>query len=299
MLTCAAAIATRDRPASLARLVGSLLAQTRRPRQIILVDDGELGPDWRDEWSARCRDAGVEWVYRRKRPPGRSASRNVAAELADADAIVFFDDDCEPAPDFLDKLMASLQHERGAALIAVEGETRPPAGWRAGDRIYRVASRLIGWWGLPLRAHRGGPWPQGVAPRRMLDGVCAVRRSAFMHERFDEALTLGEDREFSIRLGRHGGLGRVAGAVCLHHQDPAGRVGQFALGLRIARCYLYAQGKLFGWRGRLCGAASLTGMAMLELGLTLGGRVGHAARSAGIVAGLFTPGGPRGERQTG
>ncbi|MCG3179088.1 MAG: hypothetical protein BIFFINMI_01419 [Phycisphaerae bacterium] len=296
-LSWTAAVPTRDRPASLARLIDALLAQQLPPRQIVIIDDGELETGLVDGWAERARSAGVAWVYRRKERPGRSVSRNLAIDLADGDAVIFFDDDCEPVADFADRLIAALEADPTGLLVAVEGQTQPPGGPDARGRLYDRMIRLFGLWRLRPRGPRGGELPPGVERADFLGGVCAVRRAALVDERFDPELTYGEDRELSQRLSRRGLLGRVGGAVCVHHEEAVGRVGRFALGVRIARNYLRAQAKLFGPGGWLLGAVGLLLWSLMELGMTLGGRIGHAKLSAGLLVGLLTPTARAGERK--
>lgn len=288
-LTWTAAIPTRDRPGSLARLVDALLAQQTLPVQIIAVDDGKLDDATRDALAARCERKGVAFLYRSKTEPNRSVSRNMAAEAARGDVVIYFDDDCVPDPDFAARLLEAMAADE--RLVAVEGQTLPHA--RHG--FYQRALRAIGWWALAPRPPRDVRLSDGVLPARWLGGVMAVRRTGFEHEQFDPSLVQGEDREFSIRLARHGLLGRVETAVCHHQVDHAGRAGAWDSGTRLARCYLHSQGKLFGWSGVVVAVGTLLLMSLLELALTVRGGLGHVARAGGILAGTFTPWGHRGE----
>lgn len=293
-IACAAVVATRNRPDSLGRLLGSLLGQTQRPRQVVVVDDGQLPDAWIADWSARYRVADMELVYRRKSRPGRSASRNMGVELADADAVCFFDDDCEPAADFLAMLCDAMQR---SGAVALEGNVQPAGGELPGHRAYRQLLRHVGWWRL---APLSRPRADGVAPARTLCGVALVRRDAMRAEPFDASLSHGEDYEVSVRLAWMGPIGRVEGAGCIHHLDAQGRPGQFGLGVRIARNYLRAQSKLFGWKGRLLAPLSVIGLSLGEtafavaawLRLRRGGGA-HLARAGGLLAGVLTPWGRR------
>ncbi len=297
-LTSAAAIATRDRPDSLGRLIDALLAGSRRPDEIIIIDDGQLPAGQVEAWRSAARDAGVALACHRKDVPGRNASRNLAARRTRADVLLYLDDDCEPASDFVARLLGALEADASGRLLAVEGETIPPGGWTRKDRIYQRLTSAVGWWKLPpLRRPHNAELPAGVEPMRMLGGVVAVRRSAVLREPFDETLTFGEDREFSLRVARHGAIGRVSGAVCLHHHDPAGRRSEFAAARVAARNYLRIFRKLYGRVGQVDAAGTLLLMSLLELGLTLGGNLDHARRAGGYLAGLLSPRGRRGERE--
>jgi GT2 family glycosyltransferase len=302
----AVAIATRDRADSLARLIEALLAQIRRPDEILIIDDGRLDDDRVSGWRARCQAAGVAMLYHRKEKPGRSASRNLAASLTDCPVICFMDDDAEPKPPFLDRLLAGLdsygrwQPGERDALVAVEGLAVRPGGPRPGDRIYATVQGFSGFWRLARTR-----WPkklgENLRSRPYLAGVCvAVRREALKATPFDETLSHGEDRDWSVRLSRLGRIGRVTDAVCLHHFEPSARPRAFAAGVRIARNYLHSQRKLFGLGGLLLAPATIAALAMSEAIIGLAAcaalrRSGPAwlARSAGLLAGLLTPRGQR------
>lgn len=309
-MSVAVAIATRNRPASLARLIGSLLAQTRRPDEIIILDDGALPDDWQAEQSERCQAAGVAWTYQRKTTPGRSASRNLAGRLTERDTICFLDDDCEPAPHFLERMRAGLiaygrwQPTMPAgceAIVAVESLVIPPGTPRFGDRVHAALLRACGWWALARTR-----WPKklgdNLRARPVLCGVCLVYRHVLRAAPFRESLTHGEDREWSVRVARFGRIARVTDAVCLHHVEPAERPNAFVSGVRIARNYLYSQHKAFGRRGTALAIVSLLLLSAGELATGLLGCLAFRpggpralARWAGLLTGLFTPGGHRGE----
>ncbi|MDD4888457.1 MAG: glycosyltransferase [Phycisphaerae bacterium] len=304
----AVAIVTRDRPDSLSRAIDALLAQTRRPNEIIIVDDGRLDDARVNACRDRCEAAGVGWLYRRKSAPGRSASRNLAGSLTDCDTVCFMDDDCEPAPHCLERLLAGLDAygrwqvgpEGRNAIVAVEGLVIPPGGVRLGNRLFAALLRACGWWVLARTR-----WPRKltdhVRSRPVLGStICLVRRDVLRATPFRESLSHGEDREWSVRVARLGRIARVTDAACIHHFDPAGRSTSLAGGAVIARNYLHSQRKLFGLRGSIVAVFTLLGLSIGELLLGLAAtvafrRVGPSwiAQSVGLLAGLLTSRGRR------
>ena len=327
-LSVAVVVATRNRPASLGRLIDGLLAQSRRPDEILIIDDGQLPDDRLADWQSRCQSAGVKWVYQRKDRPGRSASRNLAAGLTACDTVCFLDDDCEPAASCLERLLDGLAalgrwqmpslpgppnqprppiqptspNQPSAAFVAIEPMVIPPGGVRLGDRAFGALLRISGYWGL---ARVAGPKKLGdrIQARPVLGGVCLVYRDALAATQFDVSLSHSEDRDWSVRLSRLPALGRLGcatDAVCLHHVDPVGRPGAAAVGARIARNYISCQGKLFGWRGTALAFVTLTAMAAGELVLGLVGCAtlrkagpGYLAMALGTIGGMFSPTGRR------
>jgi hypothetical protein len=189
-----------------------------------------------------------------------------------------------------------------ASFVAAEPLLLPPGGLKLGDRAFLVLLRLSGWWML---ARAAGPKKLGdrLQARAVLGGACLVYRQALAATQFDESLSHGEDNEWSVRLAQLpvlGRLGCVTDAVCLHHADPAGRPNAAAVGVRIARSYIYSQGKLFGWRGTTLAFVTLTAMALGEWLMGLAGCAmfrksgpGFLALAIGTIGGMFSPTGRR------
>ncbi len=90
----------------IARLIESLLAQSRMPEEIVFVDDG-----------SKDGTAGVIESYAKQHPlirlirntnQGPAASRNIAWRAAQADVVIFTDGDCVPDKDWIEKLLISF-----------------------------------------------------------------------------------------------------------------------------------------------------------------------------------------------
>jgi len=99
---------------NIARFLEALLAQSRKPDEIVLVDDG-----------SRDRTALVIQEYASKHPSirclsqtnrGPAAARNAAWRSASADVCVFTDGDCVPDSNWLEKLLPPFsESDVGAA----------------------------------------------------------------------------------------------------------------------------------------------------------------------------------------
>ena len=99
---------------NVARLIESLVAQTRRPDAVFLVDDGS-------------RDGTAEIIrrYAREHPfitslyqerKGPAAARNKAWRASNVDLCIFTDGDCVPERDWVERLLGAFQTEEvGAA----------------------------------------------------------------------------------------------------------------------------------------------------------------------------------------
>ena len=91
------------------RLIESLLAQTRKPDEIVIVDDGS-------------KDSTAEIIERyvkqyavirliRNSNQGPAASRNIGWRAAQADIAIFTDGDCVPDGDWIEKLLVRFSSD--------------------------------------------------------------------------------------------------------------------------------------------------------------------------------------------
>lgn len=101
-MTISAVIPAYNAAASVARAIDSVLAQTRPPEQIIVVDDGSA-----DNTADMVRAYGEKVILIRQENAGASAARNTAINAAKGDWIAFLDADDEWLPH---KLALQVQH---------------------------------------------------------------------------------------------------------------------------------------------------------------------------------------------
>lgn len=231
-------ICTRNRPDSLLRCVRSVLGQTVLPKELIIVDDGQLDSECRGLMATLCATAAVRLVCLQKQVPGLPASRNLALRHACGDIIQFLDDDVVVDADFCRHILRLYQLDCDGTVVGIEGVLINPPSTAA--RAFEIIYRLAGWWKLRPKSVRRQPLPpilrdeRWAIPTHLLAGACmSFRRSALLNEPFDERLNgyaLGEDRDMSLRLSRRGRLLHSRGARALHHHDPNGRPDHFQFG---------------------------------------------------------------------
>lgn len=160
---------TTARWSLLVRSVNSIVNQRARPRRLIIVVDHN------DELLERCR---TRWGRGSSSPvpitvcancfAGRLGSaRNTGLLLADADVVVFLDDDAEAAEDCLERLLAVYESHPEA--VAVGGAPRP---------VYDVPRP--GWFPPEFDWIFGchyGMLPSVLAPvRHLIGAIMSVRR---------------------------------------------------------------------------------------------------------------------------
>ena len=215
-------IATRRRPAELARALMSLEQLESAPREIVVVDNG---PDDATRETVE-RHRGVVYVAEPRQ--GLSAARNAGVRAAEGSVLVFTDDDALVDPAWLDRLCAGFDKPD---VMAVTGLVLPASLESRAELLFEQAfgglgrgfqDRLFDRAFLAQTKRRGTPvWNLGAGVN------LAVRREAFDRVGlFDERLGAGasgcsEDSELLYRLLAHGYECRYrADAVVRHHHRP-------------------------------------------------------------------------------
>jgi GT2 family glycosyltransferase len=109
----AVAVPTRSRPSALARCLEALEAQTiARELEILVVCDGTDAAPRIAEVVRGSRQARL--LVQDQAGPG--SARNLAARAASAPILLCTDDDCEPQPDWAERLASAIEHGADAAV---------------------------------------------------------------------------------------------------------------------------------------------------------------------------------------
>jgi glycosyltransferase involved in cell wall biosynthesis len=189
-------VAAYNEADSIGRCIQSLQAQTYRPLEIIVVDDGS-----RDATASVVGGLGGVRLLRQPHL-GAGSARNACARSASGDILVFIDADMECPPAFVSRLVAPIL-ERG-----VVGTFTREIMVANGDRRWAQAHMLGRF--LPADRHFPPDFPDHWENFR------AIRRDAFWSvDGFDE-VGHGED----VTVGRKLGIpAEVAdGAICYHYE---------------------------------------------------------------------------------
>jgi O-antigen biosynthesis protein len=100
-------VVTLGRTALIEHCVRAIGTGTLRPRQLVVVDQGEPGLEARlHEWLDGSR---VQLEHVALPPTGVSRARNAGARSAAGDHLAFIDDDCVPEPDWLAALVEAIE----------------------------------------------------------------------------------------------------------------------------------------------------------------------------------------------
>lgn len=192
-------IPTYKRPHLLREAVKSVLAQTYRPIELVIVDDGSLDDTFAQiqAMGAQVQAAGVTPSFHTKPNGGVASTRNFGMARARGDLIALLDDDDLFMPTKLEKQAAAIMATGAdASCCQVErrmgGKNRPyphdPAALIHGRNPAGV-----------LRQTAWGHTNSLVVKREVLE-ACGG---------YDERLRIFEDDEFLIRLAHHASFAPV------------------------------------------------------------------------------------------
>ncbi len=289
-MTWSAVIATLDRPGPLERSLRDLVAQTRPPARIVVVD-ASADEASRAVCARLAATAPIEW----QRAQGRSAARqrNQGAAGIATDLIAFVDDDVELPPDLFAQLLAAFERDRpgtlGGIAARIEGLAHPvPHGLtrlyyrlQAGYAHPNYGGRLFGA-GINCLPSYVASDPLEI-DAQWLNSTCTLyRRDVFARERFPEfdGYSFMEDAHLSFRVGRTHRLAFHRDAIYRHLAVPTNfkrdhvaltrmqmqnrrRLARELLGLRglrlawhfsLLRCFdtlVCLRARPAGWRGVL------------------------------------------------
>ncbi|WP_423595096.1 glycosyltransferase family 2 protein [Roseateles sp. MS654] len=171
------------------RAIDSVLGQTHRALELVVVDDGS------SDGGAALVEAVADPRLRlhRQANAGVSAARNRGVALTSAPVIAFLDADDAWVPDFLENVLALAGRHPEAVAVAMNYEVVAPSGARSlGVDPARAPSQLLD----PLAYFRIGKHGSPV-----FSSSVAVRREALLAAGgFPEGVRLGEDIDTWLRL---------------------------------------------------------------------------------------------------
>jgi glycosyltransferase involved in cell wall biosynthesis len=208
-------VATRDRRPRLELLLDALAEQTLAPSrfEVIVVDDGSRDGT-REELKRRMGGEMRLRAIHRKAASGPAVARNEGWRAAEGQIVAFTDDDCEPSPRWLERLLGAAG-ERPGNVLQGPTEANPREVADLGLYSRTIVNRTL------------GPWYQtcNVAyPRELLEHLGG----------FDEAYPSpsAEDTDLAWRATEAGApVSFVQGALVHHAVNDLGPGGM----LRVAR----------------------------------------------------------------
>lgn len=166
----------------------SLLAQTYRNFELILVDDGSPDKCWEILQQYAAQDARVR-IFR-KENGGVSSARNFGLEQARGEYIGFVDSDDFVAPQYLEWLLDAAQQKN--AKIAIGEMRRMPMDCYAEDLPLLAEQSRV----QEFRLEEYSYWCRASC-LNVVRGL--FQRDVVQKQRFDTAITMGEDAMFFMQ----------------------------------------------------------------------------------------------------
>lgn len=229
-----AIVPTVGRPEMLRLCIESLLKQTVRVSEVVVVHCGDDEETFNVTNDPRWNEAGLEVRYFHYAERNCAQQRNFAIERAQHDNLLLIDDDVEVDPHWVEELFKPIWNEPmvGATMgrLVNQSLATPTPFWR----IYRILlhgrargfepGRLVGA-ALPNGFPTTADAP--IQCEWIAGGASAMRREAFESvggfASFFTGSSPGEDLDLGYRLGRKWKVLYVPSAKCVHHQAPSGR----------------------------------------------------------------------------
>ncbi len=194
-------IRTRNRPALLGEALESLRAQTARPRQVVVVNDGGASPK---DVTDGFRDAFDVVLEDSKQRRGRSAAANRGVALATEQLVAFLDDDDRCFPDHLERLTAA-QRQGPEPVVYADAVTvvygQGESGWEPRVRTLQYS---LDYDPDYLLLANYIPIHTLLLPRELFRKVGG----------FDEGLEYSEDWDFLIRLSAETPFRHLRAVTC-------------------------------------------------------------------------------------
>jgi len=216
ILLFSVAIPTYRRPDDLLATVKSVLANTRLPNELLIIDDESLSKAVIDEIVTLCVERGVACAYYRKADVGirrgLSESKNWAAELVEHNVLCFLDDDVVLEKNYFDELLKEWKlNWSDEKLIGVGGRITNNRSTTGVERVFRKLFGLTGKHAWDVNDIGFQVWDESITETQRAHyihgGVSSFRHSYLLAESFATfagGRTGLEDVEYCLRAKRRG-----------------------------------------------------------------------------------------------
>lgn len=212
-------IPTKNRREDLRSTLEDLVAQTRRPDEILIVDQSPV-----PSFEPGSMQIAVNYIYAPE-VSGAAVARNVAMDQATGDIWVFLDDDVILEPQYIEEIVRAYTPGIAGVSGIITNYSVPPFTRRLFEKLFVKGAfrddRQPVYWHADALRYKG---PQKV--RQFGCGVMSFRADVIRNLRFDPNLTggsLAEDIDFCAHLPRGSKLVIAPNARLIHKLSAVGR----------------------------------------------------------------------------
>jgi len=207
-------IPTYNRPNELKILLESILKQDVFPKEIIIVDDGDLDSIFIDKFE-KIFNNKVKIIYykknHRKEPRGAGISRNIGMNIAKEDIVFIFDDDLILEEKFFIYIMEIWKKNKSDKLLGVGGVTTNNRKKYIFEKFYNKIFFLSSRYSWDITKVGFQVWDESIREKEkgyyVAGGICAYNKRITKYLSF-RALSLGqtygEDIDFCLRAKKKG-----------------------------------------------------------------------------------------------
>jgi GT2 family glycosyltransferase len=199
-------VATRYRSKEVTKLLDSLVAQTYKDFDVIIVDQND---DDRLQPVLEPYAETLRLRHLRSKTSGKAAANNVGLSICEGDVIGFPDDDCWYAPDLLSRTADAFDaHPEWDALTGCEAPSKDSVRY---DRFDQVPGQVV----------------QDNVMRRHISFAAFFRKKATAGLFYDERLGIGaetiwgsgEETDFLLRFIKRGRWVQYEPTLVVYHPD--------------------------------------------------------------------------------
>lgn len=292
-------IPTKDRQKDLIECIESIKDQTFLPIEVIVIDDGEISEITKKLIRELLSKKGIFFEYFKKDKPGLAESKNLGAESANGNIVLFLDDDVILDKNYIKKLADIWKRNKkdkklaGISGIAINTKVKflPE---KIFDRIFCLYSlkpwSILAWgfqtWDYNLEKEEKVQWTPC--------GFTSFRREILQKYQF-KALQPGrtalEDIEFCCKLNKNGYYFIITPfAKLIHREVITGREKAFISGYKegFNRCLIFQNYARKTFKNYLCFSIASVGWIIRQwLGALIEPKSGlnHLLLSFGLIKG--------------
>lgn len=240
-------IPTYNRERDLDNCLNSILVQTRKPSEVIIVDDGDLSKIFVENWKSKLLDKEINLVYYKKNHEierrGLSESKNKSLDLVSNEIFYILDDDVVLEKVFCEKIINVWEINHDNHLLGVGGIIKNRRKRLKIEKMFNIIFGLISrykWdvnkvcfqvWDEEIKEITKGYYAHG--------GVCSYnlkKAKELKFTTFSGGRTALEDVDFCLRAKNNGyHLLIQPEAQLYHYPSKASREGLVQMGYKEGR----------------------------------------------------------------